>query len=117
LIVNLSSAAAIVPSPLLSVYSASKVYVDYFSQALAGSSVPLSSSQPFFLNHLSPTAEYASSGIVVESQIPFFVVSNMSKRSRPTLFIPMPDTYVKAALSKIGNATAFCPYFWHALLA
>lgn len=97
LIVNLSSAAAIVPSPLLSVYSASKVYVDYFSQSLA--------------------AEYASSGIVVESQIPFFVVSNMSKRSRPTLFIPMPATYVKAALSKIGNATAFCPYFWHALLA
>lgn len=97
LVINISSASSIVPSPLLSVYSASKAYLDYWSQSLA--------------------AEYRRDGIVVDCQVPFFVVSNMSKRSRPTTFIPMPDTYVRAALAKVGSDTLYAPYFPHALLA
>ena len=45
-IINLSSMSAHIPVPLLTVYSASKAYVDFFSRGLA--------------------AEYSSKGIVVQ---------------------------------------------------
>lgn len=97
LVYNISSASCLIPTPLLSVYGASKAYVTHWSQALA--------------------AEYANKGIHVECQIPFFVVSNMSKRSRATLTVPSPETYVAHALKKSGLETSYCPYSIHALMA
>ena len=54
-IVNLSSMAGRVPTPMLSVYSGTKAYVDFFSKCLA--------------------QEYKSQGIVVQSVTPGMVVS------------------------------------------
>ena len=58
-IVNIASVSGTAPMSLLTVYSATKVYVDYFSQAL---------------HH-----EYKGKGIFVQSVVPHFVASKMSK--------------------------------------
>ena len=39
--------------------------------------------------------EYAPEGVDVDCSIAAFVVSNMSKRSRPTAMIPLPGAFVK----------------------
>eukprot|EP01100_Stratorugosa_tubuloviscum_P014032 TRINITY_DN726_c2_g1_i1.p1 TRINITY_DN726_c2_g1~~TRINITY_DN726_c2_g1_i1.p1 ORF type:complete len:312 (-),score=133.33 TRINITY_DN726_c2_g1_i1:85-1020(-) len=96
LIINISSAAAVIPSPLLSVYGASKAFVDSWSLAIA--------------------SELAPKGVRVECQVPFFVVSNMSKRRRATLDTPSPKTYVKSALSKIGHQYYYSPYIVHSIM-
>lgn len=53
IIINNASASGRVPTPLLTVYSASKAYMDFFSRAL--------------------NAEYAQKGIIVQSLCPYFV--------------------------------------------
>ena len=56
-IVNISSISGSMPMSLLSVYSATKAYVDFFSQALA--------------------TEYAADNITVQSVLPAFVSTKM----------------------------------------
>ncbi|ELU03064.1 hypothetical protein CAPTEDRAFT_219336 [Capitella teleta] len=80
-IVNNASASSIYPLPLLSVYSATKAYVDFFSRAL--------------------DQEYKSKGVVIQSLMPFFVSTKMS-RLRANMFIPTATNYVKSALGTIG---------------
>ncbi|KAJ1983250.1 hypothetical protein H4R33_004817 [Dimargaris cristalligena] len=82
LIINSGSFSGSVPSPLLSVYSGSKSFVSTWSQALG--------------------AELQAKGVIVEHLNTYFVVSAMSKIRRPSFFIPMPDTYVRSVLSRIG---------------
>ncbi|CAH1785960.1 unnamed protein product, partial [Owenia fusiformis] len=81
-IINISSASAVHPNPLMTVYSATKAYMDFFSRALQ--------------------AEYKSKGIIVQSVLPSFVATKLSKIRRPTFFAPDPTTYVKGALSTVG---------------
>lgn len=59
LILNLSSFSAAYPCPLLAEYGASKAYVDHLSRALQ--------------------MEYASKNIVIQSILPAYVQTKMSK--------------------------------------
>eukprot|EP00128_Syssomonas_multiformis_P014529 Colp12_sorted_trinity150504_noHs@26664 len=95
-IVNVASAAALAPTPLLAVYSATKAYLDFFSLSLA--------------------REYAPR-IHVQSVLPFFVVSKLSKFRRASLFIPSPKTYARHAVAKIGFESRTTGYPWHAIQA
>ena len=74
-IINISSFLAAIPSPLLSVYSASKSYVDLISQGMA--------------------KEYSSKGITVQCVLPGYVTSKLSKIRRPSLTVPTPNAFVR----------------------
>lgn len=80
IIINNSSASGRLPTPLLTVYSATKAYVDFFSQAL--------------------NLEYKSKGIIVQSLCPYFVSTKLSAM-RSSLMAPKPNDYVSNALNTI----------------
>lgn len=94
-ILNISSASACKPTPLLTLYSASKQFVDTFSKAL--------------------NCEYATKGIIIQSITPFFVCTKLSKIRRSSFFVPTPDVYVSKALKTVGKSTSTYGYLPHAL--
>jgi|UniRef100_A0A7S4FHB3 17beta-estradiol 17-dehydrogenase / very-long-chain 3-oxoacyl-CoA reductase len=97
-IVNISSVSGLFPCPLLATYGATKAFVADWSDAL--------------------NTEYKSKGIVVQSCVPAFVVSKLSKFKKPTFFIPTPSTFVKSAIPSIGAGPAVrLPYWPHWLQA
>ncbi|KAH8115472.1 3-ketoacyl-CoA reductase, partial [Phellopilus nigrolimitatus] len=105
LVLTLSSFAGAIPSPLLATYSASKAFLQTWSDALQ--------------------AELKGNGIDIECVSTYFVVSNMSRIRRATAFIPMPKTYVSSVLRKVGlscgalwtgRPSTSTPYWSHALL-
>ncbi len=77
-ILNMSSAFAILPSPLFSVYAGTKAYDDAFAVALA--------------------AELKPYKIDVTSVLPGVVVSAMSKLSRSNMFAPPALDFAKVPL-------------------
>uniref|UniRef100_A0A3Q3W376 Hydroxysteroid (17-beta) dehydrogenase 12b n=1 Tax=Mola mola TaxID=94237 RepID=A0A3Q3W376_MOLML len=95
-ILNISSASGMYPVPLLSIYSASKAFVDFFSRGLQ--------------------AEYKSNGIIIQSVLPFFVATKMSKIRRATLSKPTPERYVSAELNTVGLQTQTNGYLPHAIM-
>ncbi|XP_075401971.1 very-long-chain 3-oxoacyl-CoA reductase [Tenrec ecaudatus] len=95
-ILNISSASGIKPTPLLAIYSATKAFVDFFSQCLH--------------------EEYKRKGIFVQSVLPFYVATKLSKIRKPTLDKPSSDTYVKAAIQTIGIQSRTNGYLIHSLL-
>ncbi|XP_019374911.1 PREDICTED: very-long-chain 3-oxoacyl-CoA reductase [Gavialis gangeticus] len=95
-ILNISSASGMFPTPLLTLYSATKAFVDFFSQGLH--------------------AEYKSKGIIVQSVLPFFVATKMAKIRKPTFDKPSPETYVKAALGTVGLQSRTNGYLPHAIM-
>lgn len=96
LIINISSLSASVPAPTITVYSASKAFVDKFSKDLA--------------------AEYQKDGIIVQSVLPGFVVSNMTKLKKDSLIAPMPDKFVESALSQVGFTNYTTGYIVHSIM-
>ena len=78
---------------LLSIYSASKAYVDFFSRALS--------------------QEYASRGITVQSVLPFMVVSKLSKVRKSSALVPTPEQYVRASLQTVGKEERTFGYWSH----
>ncbi|NXL86211.1 DHB12 reductase, partial [Alectura lathami] len=96
-ILNISSAAGLYPTPLLTLYSGTKAFVDYFSRGLH--------------------AEYKSKGIIVQSVLPYFVATKMSKIRRPTFSKPSPETYVRAAIGTVGLQSQTNGCLPHALTA
>uniref|UniRef100_A0A3B4AEP1 Hydroxysteroid (17-beta) dehydrogenase 12b n=1 Tax=Periophthalmus magnuspinnatus TaxID=409849 RepID=A0A3B4AEP1_9GOBI len=96
-ILNLSSASGMNPLPLLTIYSASKAFVDFFSQALQ--------------------TEYKSKGVIIQSILPFYVATKMSKIRRPTLDKPTPERYVRAAINTVGLQERTNGYLPHAIMA
>ncbi|NXA44474.1 DHB12 reductase, partial [Nothocercus julius] len=95
-ILNISSAAGMCPTPLLTLYSATKAFVDYFSRGLH--------------------AEYKSKGIIVQSVLPYYVVTKLSKIRKPTFDKPSPETYVRAAIGTVGLQTQTNGCLPHALM-
>lgn len=94
-IVNMSSAAARNPSPLLANYSGSKGFVEHFSESLFH--------------------ELKSKRVHVQVQSPLFVVSKLSKIRKASLATPKPHVYAKAAVAHIGYEAKVSPYWAHAL--
>lgn len=81
-IINNASASGRIPTPLLTVYSATKAYVDFFSRGL--------------------NVEYKSKGIIVQSLCPYFVSTKLSAM-RSSWMAPMPKQYVASALNTIST--------------
>ncbi|KAM9239672.1 LOW QUALITY PROTEIN: very-long-chain 3-oxoacyl-CoA reductase [Leptosomus discolor] len=95
-ILNIASAAGMYPTPLLTLYSATKAFVDYFSRSLH--------------------AEYKSKGIIVQSVLPYYVATKMSRIRKPTFSKPSPETYVRAALGTVGLQSQTNGCLPHALI-
>ncbi|NXF16907.1 HSDL1 protein, partial [Rhodinocichla rosea] len=98
-IVNLSSGACCQPTPMFTVYGASKSYLDYFSRAL----------------HY----EYASKGIFVQSLTPFMAATKMlsfsSTVSTSPIFFPTAEEYASHAVSTLGLSIRTTGYWKHAI--
>lgn len=97
IVINVSSYSALFPTPLLAMYSSSKIYMDYFSRALH--------------------AEYKDRGIVVQSVLPYYVSTNMIRNPGISLMIPSPDQFVSSALKTVGVEVRTYGYFAHNILA
>jgi len=94
LIINVSSGSSLVPAPFLAMYSATKAFVNTFSEALA--------------------YEYRNSGIHVEAVTPFHVTTKLSKIRRKSLTVPDPAAFVRASLAKVGSGGFLNnPWFAH----
>jgi len=89
-IIMISSAASFSPMALLTVYSATKVFLDYLSDGLG--------------------IEYSDSGLIFQVVNPFYVVTKMSGLGRTSFWAPDPDRYAASALNTVGlvNATSGC---------
>jgi len=95
LIINVASAAGLSPTPLLSMYSGTKVFVDFFSRCL--------------------NAEYSSKGVTVQCVLPYYVATKMSRIKKPNVFAPGPTTYVRQALGTVGVESRTMGCWSHAL--
>ncbi|GBP31327.1 Very-long-chain 3-oxoacyl-CoA reductase [Eumeta japonica] len=96
-VINLGSASALVPSPLLAVYGASKAFVDKFSRSL--------------------NIEYSRRGIVVQTVNPSNVMSNMTPHIKSSsIFGPTAKRYVRSALGTVGVVSRTTGYFPHDVL-
>lgn len=94
-IINIASISAVSPVPLLTVYGASKVYMDFLSR---GAQI-----------------EFRDKGIMIQSVLPGFVVSNMS-RLRKSWSCPYPKEFVQAALCTVGIEDRTYGYPAHKLM-
>ncbi|KAI0478393.1 3-ketoacyl-CoA reductase [Xylariaceae sp. FL0804] len=103
LIITMGSFGGWLPTPYLATYSGSKAFLQHWSTALA--------------------SELKTDNVDVQLCLSYLVTTAMSKIRRPSLFIPPPKPFVRAALGKIGasswQATAhtYTPYWSHALMA
>ncbi|XP_044537270.1 very-long-chain 3-oxoacyl-CoA reductase [Gracilinanus agilis] len=95
-ILNISSASGMLPTPLLTIYSATKAFVDFFSQSL----------------HM----EYRSKGIIVQSVLPFFVATKLAKIRKPTFDKPSAQAFVKSAIKTVGLQSRTNGYPVHAMM-
>lgn len=91
-IINVASASGRIPTPFLTVYSASKAYMDFFSRAAQ--------------------LEYKSKGIIIQSLNPYFVSTKLSGM-RKSLMSPKPKEYVSAALKTVGSQSVSNGYLMH----
>lgn len=96
LIINISSLSAIVPASNLTIYSASKAFAKKFSEDLA--------------------AEYAKDGIIIQSVLPGFVATNMTKMKNGSWMAPLPKIFVESALKTVGYADLTTGYLPHSVL-
>jgi len=94
-IVNTSSAAGRMTSPLLAEYSGAKGFIENFSKSLKAELVPFK--------------------IDVQCQAPLFVATKMAKIRKASLTVPSPASYAKAAVAHIGFEDSVSPYWSHAL--
>lgn len=103
LVLTMGSMAGLTPTPLLSVYTGSKMFLQGWSSALA--------------------QELKPKKIDVQLVLSYLVTSQMSKVRRTSLMCPNPKSFVKSALRQIGRrggarerAFTCNPYWSHALL-
>jgi len=95
IVINIASAASFVPTPLFSVYSATKTFVSFFTRGLI--------------------SEYLDSGIIFQCVHPYYVATKMSKVKRANFFAPDPDYYASSALDTVGNESETVGCLSHAL--
>ncbi len=100
LILTMGSFGGWMPTPYLATYSGSKAFLQQWSCSLA--------------------SELKPNGVDVYLVLSYLVVSAMSKVRRPSLLIPNPKPFVRAALGKVGCASqafanTYTPYWTHAI--
>jgi len=92
-VVNMASLAAVAPTPLMCVYGATKAFMDKISRDLA--------------------TEYADKGIIVQSVLPGYVATNMSRIRISSYTAPSATEYTQVALKTIGlqmRSAAYPPH-------
>ncbi|XP_076471367.1 very-long-chain 3-oxoacyl-CoA reductase-like [Babylonia areolata] len=99
-IINVSSIAGLRPLPFYQIYSATKAFMRFFSEAL--------------------NLEYSSHGITVQVVSPGIVETNMTRRYRKyvrveRLMYPTSDDYVRKALRTLGRESSTVAYWPHEL--
>ncbi|XP_032389892.1 hydroxysteroid (20-beta) dehydrogenase 2 isoform X2 [Etheostoma spectabile] len=95
LIINISSEAGVRPQPLLSLYSATKIFVTAFSQCLH--------------------AEYKSKGIIVQCVAPLLVSTNMTKNMSVNCLVKSASGFASEALNTVGHSSYTSGCLSHAL--
>lgn len=99
IVVNLSSISGFYPLPLMAAYSASKVFVDWFSMAL--------------------DVEYGSQGIIVQSLIPSYISTNLVRFSNflssPSFLVPDAKRFVSSALDTVTYSKRTTGFWSHGL--
>lgn len=83
LVINISSLSAEFPAPLITVYSATKVFVTFFSDALE--------------------QEYRSKGVTIQCIEPGFVATAMSRMRKTNIVVPSPTVFATSALNTVGH--------------
>lgn len=94
-IINLSSSAGELPTPQMTVYAATKEFIDNFSRALA--------------------YEYSFHGVEIQSLRPFYVATAMAYGTKPSIAVPSAETYVKHALQTLGLSRRNTGYWSHSV--
>jgi len=92
LIVNVSSASAVLPSPLLTMYSSCKAFVEKFSRDLS--------------------IECAHLGVNVQCVLPGFVATNMT-HFKSSLTVPSPQQFVHGHMKTLGLEVSSPGYWVH----
>merc|ERR1719491_2157334 len=104
-IINLSSLSGIVaPSPFMTMYSATKAYIDFFSRGLA--------------------YECNDKGVLIQCVCPGPVFTDMLTKiigskelPEPSAFAPTPEAFAKQALNTLGFSSYRTAGYWaHSLL-
>ncbi|XP_063896386.1 very-long-chain 3-oxoacyl-CoA reductase isoform X1 [Helicoverpa armigera] len=94
-LINIGSLSTDIPCPMLSVYAATKAYVDKFTEGLE--------------------MEYGKKGIIIQCVLPGFVCSNMSGIRKSTLLAPSAKVFVNSAIDLVGIARKTTGYFPHVI--
>ncbi|KAK7473641.1 hypothetical protein BaRGS_00035119 [Batillaria attramentaria] len=98
-IVNVSSGSCAQITPQMTVYAATKTYLDYFSRALE--------------------FEYRDNGITVQCLMPFYVATRMTRYSetlsKTSFFIPSAATFARSAVRTLGYSSRTTGYFPHTI--
>lgn len=95
-VINIASIGGAMCTPLLSVYSATKAYVERFTDGLE--------------------YEYRDSGVTIQCILPGYVVSNMSQIQTPSVMAPLPETFVASTLTRLGIDSRTTGYWGHDIL-
>uniref|UniRef100_A0AAY4DQU6 Very-long-chain 3-oxoacyl-CoA reductase n=1 Tax=Denticeps clupeoides TaxID=299321 RepID=A0AAY4DQU6_9TELE len=95
LVINISSEAGSQPQPMLAMYSATKIFVTYFSRCL--------------------DAEYRLRGITVQCVAPFMVFTNMTRHLGVNPLAKRAPEFAWEALNTVGHATFTSGCMSHAL--
>lgn len=82
LIINISSEAGTRPYPRITLYSATKVFVDFFSRSL--------------------NIDYQPKGVTVQCVMPLLVSTNMTKNVKRNLLVKTSDDFAREALNTAG---------------
>lgn len=100
-VVMVSSGACSQITPQMTVYAATKSFLDYFARAL--------------------DFEYRSKGIIVQSLMPFYVATKMTRfshtLSNPGLLIPSAERYAESAVATLGYTSRTSGYWPHTIQA
>lgn len=96
-IVNMSSGSKLVPLPLMNMYAASKIFIDYYSEALRN--------------------EYKKKGLTIQTLSPYFVSTKIIEFSQllshVNVFVPSPHRFASHAIKTLGvidNTTGYWPH-------
>lgn len=94
-ILNVASFSAVNPAPLLAIYASTKAFMDILTRSIS--------------------YEYESKGITIQSVLPGFVTTKMSKLRKPSLMVPTARNYVKSQLKTVGLDRQTTGYWSHEL--
>ncbi|KAI9559621.1 hypothetical protein GHT06_013626 [Daphnia sinensis] len=94
-ILNVASCSAVVPTPLMSLYSSTKAFVYKFSEDLA--------------------LEYKPFGIRVQCVLPCFVATKMSGIKNSNIMAPSPADFARGNMNSWGLEVSSAGYWFHKL--